>query len=260
MSEEHNADTSAQDATLVIEDSSTSQGDSPATGEDTTDSPKKSPLQKRIDKLTWEKSEAERRAAFYEGQLSADRAAQQPASKRTQSADDLDPDDFNTHGEYLKAYTKLVREEITSEVQKSQEEAQRVAEALELQKLYNKGDEKYDDFREVALNKMLPVSQTMFEAAKGENLHDILYALGSNPEEAQRINSLTPTQQIKEIAKIESRFTSRTPAKKTSSAPNPAEKKIKSGGAAPNKSESEMSRAELHAKWEKERRATLGVK
>ena len=50
---------------------------------------------------------------------------------------------------------------------------------------------------------------------------DVLYYLGSNPKEADRIARLAPILQAKEIGKLEASLASNPPVKKTSTAPAP---------------------------------------
>jgi hypothetical protein len=50
---------------------------------------------------------------------------------------------------------------------------------------------------------------------------DVLYWLGSNPKEADRIARLPPLLQAKEIGKIEVTLSSNPPVRKTSTAPAP---------------------------------------
>jgi hypothetical protein len=50
---------------------------------------------------------------------------------------------------------------------------------------------------------------------------DVLYYLGSNPKEADRIARLAPILQAKEIGKLEASLSSNPPVKRTSNAPAP---------------------------------------
>jgi hypothetical protein len=50
---------------------------------------------------------------------------------------------------------------------------------------------------------------------------DVIYWLGSNPKEANRIAQLPPILQAKEIGKLEATLTSNPPVKRTSTAPAP---------------------------------------
>lgn len=113
----------------------------------------------------------------------------------------------------------LTREQIIADYEASKQQQ-------ELVSRYNEREEealeKYDDFERVAYNPALPVTDNMALAIQAsEQGPDVLYWLGSNPKEAQRIASLPPILQAKEIGKIEANLAANPPAKKTTSAPAP---------------------------------------
>jgi hypothetical protein len=81
---------------------------------------------------------------------------------------------------------------------------------------------KYDDFEQVAYNPKLPVTETMAQTIQSSEIGpDVIYWLGSNPKEAERIARLSPLLQAREIGKVEARLAANPPAKKTSTAPAP---------------------------------------
>jgi hypothetical protein len=81
---------------------------------------------------------------------------------------------------------------------------------------------KYDDFEQVAYNPKLPVTETMAQTIQASEIGpDVIYWLGSNPKEADRIARLSPLLQAREIGKIEARLATNPPAKKTTTAPAP---------------------------------------
>ena len=81
---------------------------------------------------------------------------------------------------------------------------------------------KYDDFEQVAYNPKLPITETMAQTIQTSEIGpDVIYYLGSNPKEADRIARLSPLLQAREIGKIEARLAANPPAKKTSTAPAP---------------------------------------
>jgi hypothetical protein len=82
--------------------------------------------------------------------------------------------------------------------------------------------DKYDDFEQVAYNPNLSVTETMAQSIQASDIGpDVLYWLGSNPKEADRIARLPPILQAKEIGKLEAGMASSPPVKKTSTAPAP---------------------------------------
>ena len=210
-------------------------------------------VQKRIDELTRKRREAEREAAYWRGVAEAKAAAKSEPPKP--ATDDLDPNDFDSDADYLRAVAAKAKEEIKKELEEERKRERELATQTRLTSLYSKGRKEHPDFDDVALNPSLPVTQHMFDAAMGDNLPDLLYYLGKNPAEASRIASLPPTQQIKEIGKIESGLT-----KKAVPGAPPPPTTVSGGSSGPVKDEKDMTRAELHAKWEKERRARLGIR
>ena len=82
--------------------------------------------------------------------------------------------------------------------------------------------EKYEDFKQVAYNPSLPITQIMAESIQASDIGpEVAYFLGTNPREADRISRLAPVLQAKEIGKIEARLAANPPVKKTTSAPTP---------------------------------------
>jgi len=149
----------------------------------------------------------------------AQRAAEQEARRTTQSYDDLSPDQFNSYDDYAEALAERKAEELIA-----QREVQRQSQALQEQ-YYEREEgirDKYDDFDQVAYNPNLPVTEIMAQSIQASDVGpEVLYWLGSNPKEADRIARLNPILQAKEIGKIEASLTSNPPVRKTSTAPAP---------------------------------------
>jgi len=81
---------------------------------------------------------------------------------------------------------------------------------------------KYVDFEQVAYNPTLPVTDVMAQTIQSSDIGpDLIYHLGSNPKEAERISRLSPLMQAREIGKIEASLAANPPARKTTSAPAP---------------------------------------
>jgi hypothetical protein len=81
---------------------------------------------------------------------------------------------------------------------------------------------KYVDFEQVAYNPTLPVTDVMAQTIHSSDIGpDLIYHLGSNPKEAERISRLSPLMQAREIGKIEASLAANPPARKTTSAPAP---------------------------------------
>lgn len=168
---------------------------------------------------------------------------------------ELDPMDFSSHSEYLKAVAKQTTDRIEAkfEAERTREKSQQSA--MEWESRKESARKKYSDFDRVALDPTVPVSSVMFDAAKGEHVGDILYVLGSNRGEAARIFSLPPVQQIKEIGKIEARLTTK-PEKKISGAPPPPPT-LSGASSTTVKTEDKMTLGEKKAKWEADRKERI---
>ena len=134
-------------------------------------------------------------------------------------AEPLKPDDFTNAQAYAEAMAERKAQELLA-----QREAE--AQAAAMLDAYHDREEdarsKYDDFEQVAYNPKLPVTETMAQTIQASEIGpDVIYWLGSNPKEADRIARLSPLLQAREIGKIEARLASNPPAKKTTTAPAP---------------------------------------
>jgi hypothetical protein len=82
--------------------------------------------------------------------------------------------------------------------------------------------DKYDDFEQVAYNPNLPITDAMAMAIQASDVGpDVIYHLGVNTKDAQRISRLDPILQAREIGMIEARLSAEPTFKKTSNAPAP---------------------------------------
>ncbi|CAB4171943.1 hypothetical protein UFOVP920_41 [uncultured Caudovirales phage] len=113
------------------------------------------------------------------------------------------------------------------------QDLQRQQEAF-LTAYHDKEDEardKYDDFEQVAYNPKLRITTVMAETIQASEVGpEVVYYLGSNPKEADRISHLPPFLQAKEIGRLEAKLVDSPPVKKTTSAPTPIEPVTARGG------------------------------
>jgi hypothetical protein len=142
-----------------------------------------------------------------------------PAAPPAMPAAPLDPADFDNAPAYAEAMAERKAAALL---------AQREAEAAHAAMLdaYRDREEeargKYADFEQVAYNPTLPVTDVMAQTIQSSEIGpDLIYHLGSNPKEAERISRLSPLLQAREIGKIEARLAADPPARKTTSAPAP---------------------------------------
>lgn len=117
-----------------------------------------------------------------------------------------------------------------------------------LKQKLSKGYEKFDDYQEVVAD--LPFTQVMLEAAAmSDKADEFIYQLGKyNREEVERIVSLSPKEQFREMVLLENKFRNQKPVVK-SVAPPPTT--IKSAGYI-QKDRKKMSYEELYQVRRKE--------
>lgn len=184
-------------------------------------------FQKRIDKLTREKREAEAKADRLERDL-AEKTAAKPAEPAEPGKPAAEPEvkppeakpkpkleDFETYEDFVEALTDWKSDQkldaLRSEL-KAEKEAQAAAAARQplidawAEKL-DAARERHPDYDEVTgtaeaekLELTPAMHQAIFESELGP---DICYQLGKNPEEFRRIAGLAPVASIREIGRIE---------------------------------------------------------
>ena len=129
------------------------------------------------------------------------------------------PDQF----ESVEAYASAVADRRAEELIQQRESQKQQAEVLE--SYHDKEEEartKYDDFEQVAYNPRLPITSVMAQTIHASEVGpDVIYYLGTNPKEADRISHLAPFLQAKEIGRIEAKLVAAPPVKKTTTAPAP---------------------------------------
>lgn len=98
--------------------------------------------------------------------------------------------------------------------------------------VYSQGKAEYPDFDEALKTiGMLGAPQNFFKDIVGlEDSHKVLHALGSNPEEAERIFSLPPLQQGRELERLAQKTSKVAPKKPVSNAPDPISNRVDGTG------------------------------
>lgn len=122
------------------------------------------------------------------------------------------------------AYAEALAQRKADEILAKREAERQAAEYNDA--FYEKEEEarsKYDDFERVAYNPRLRITDAMAEVIRSSpSGPDVLYYLGINPKEAERIAKLSPFLQAKEIGRLEGKVsTEPPPTKKVSNAPAP---------------------------------------
>jgi hypothetical protein len=190
---------------------------------------KKGGFQKRIDQLTREKADLERRLA----ENSAAKPSQQQNTPAQQPpAGKPDAAKFDSYEAYVEALAdwKLDQRETARKAEADKKAAAEAADAANKtwKERVDKTRELHADFDEViASGATLPVSQALHTAIlESDRGPELAYYLAANPAEAKRINGLSPFAQVRELGKIEATklSTDNAPAQpeaKVSKAPEP---------------------------------------
>lgn len=140
-----------------------------------------------------------------------------PKPKEAQAGDTAKPkrEDFQDYDLFIEALADWKADEkVKAErTKRSEDEAKDRAEreARTARQTYTereaKAREKHEDFEEVALDNSLPINDVMAQAIiDSEEGPELLYYLGHNRKEAERISKLSPLQAIKELGKLEAKL------------------------------------------------------
>ena len=238
------------------------------------DEPKKAKgVQKRLDELTKQREDERRRAEAAESRLDRALKALEYRQPTEQKEDSEDPEPVKpAKTEDQDAYAIALEDYISKkaawisrrEVKTALAEQDRKASEKQIQEAQNaartayqgrieKASEKYPDYHAVAESPDVAVSIPMAHAIlHHEQGPDIAYFLGKNPQEAQRISSLTPAVQLVELGLIVAKLNTPAPPKPPiSHAPKPIEP-LKAGSEKAAKSPEDESMEEYAARRRKE--------
>lgn len=148
----------------------------------------------------------------------AQRLAEMQAQQATPAAD-ITPEAFETYEDYAEALAVRKAEELLARREAEQQQRQLLSAYQEREEAAR---DRYDDFEQVAYNPALPVTEAMAKAIQASEIGpDVIYHLGSNPREADRIARLDPILQAREIGKIEASLGAAPSIRKTTTAPAP---------------------------------------
>jgi hypothetical protein len=183
-------------------------------------------VDKRIGKLTAEKYELKSELAAIKAKMEMYErfaAPQQPQATGKPQRDDYVSDD-----EFIEALTDykldLKEKELLPKLHKQREEQQRQEQVKSVEKNFqqriNEARTKYRDFEEVVDNPDILLSTEIIESIKESDLSgDLLYYLGKNPAEAERLSYLSARAVGRELGKLEVKLA--TPQQNKSKAPDP---------------------------------------
>lgn len=180
----------------------------------------KSRFERKISRLYREAAEAKAERDLYKRQLeeAKPRQADDPAAPKLENYQDIEK---YAEAKAKYATDKAMQDRDARQQSETQKQAQaRLTESWEERS--DRGESKYEDFSEV-VGELRPSSPWAMAIMEAENGEDIAYHLGKNLKEAQRIASLPPLSQIREIGRLEAKLTAEPPVKpkKPSAAPAP---------------------------------------
>lgn len=176
--------------------------------------------QKRINDLTRKRKEAEAEAARLREELAKHQKPVEP-----------NPDDFEDQDAYIAA-------RVAFEVNKTKPQEVTTQE-VDITPTLESGRAKYQDFDAVALNPNLPITKEMAELiSEADNGDDIFYHLGKNPVELERISLLNPTEQARELGRLEASLS--IPKPRITQTPKPVKPLDETGSQEPDYSNETM--------------------
>lgn len=167
--------------------------------------------QKRINKIVKEREDAKRETEKLKKEIkelkSPDSLGNEPVEK-----------DFSTYDEYLDALDAHERKggskaakdkaedskvDVVKDSSPGLSDSQKTALGV-IEEIVKGTENLPDDFKKITLNEKLSITGEMLEAlAECDDPAKIMYHLGNNTDDAKEIASLSPAQQMREIAKLD---------------------------------------------------------
>ena len=180
------------------------EGENPVTEKDDPEKRGQRRFERRIQKAYQKMAEEKARADFLQRQLEE----QRPKPVVDPTAPTLEQHGFDPekYAEAKAAHEKdrALKEYQTRQRQESFNQAyERVS--SEWEEKVSKAEDKYEDFDE-KVGKLDPRNPLVLSIMEAENATDIAYYLGTHPDEARRLISLSPASAIREIGKLEARL------------------------------------------------------
>ena len=210
-------------ATVVTEiPTPPSPGEQPALTPDPGAEPAKktSGVQKRINELTAQIREAQRREERLLGLVETTTRGKPPVEEPPK------PENFQNLNEYIDAAVefKLRQSNPGQHVQRETSSQDGAEFEAARDDLVSEGTEKYEDFAEI-LEGGRSISKIMANAIlESDNRVDVAHFIATNHKEAARISKLSPVRQVAEITRLDDKFSAKPiPPKKPSAAPAPVE-------------------------------------
>lgn len=190
---------------------------------------KKGGFQRKVDKLTKQKAEAQREVEFWRAKaLEAQKPAGETKAAEQKPNVDLSKkpvaDNFEKHEEFIEALTdwkldqKLAAEKANARETELKGEKQKMLKTHgdrvnEFKKATPDFAEKMEDIADKRISGA--IQSSILESEFGPN---IMYEFAKNPAELERLHSLSPEAQARAIGRMEAKFESSSEVKKTETA------------------------------------------
>jgi len=171
-------------------------------------------VQKRINQLTKKMRTAERENDFSRARVKELEKELEKFEFKTLKDEDKKPlkVDFEDEDDYIEALTDWKIDKKLGKTQQNaaketrlKEEQDAVGETFKgLDNALEKGENKYDDFKELIMDKDLVIGSEVTQIILDTEIpEDIMYHFANNPEESERVSNLDPIRIAKEIGKLE---------------------------------------------------------
>jgi hypothetical protein len=184
---------------------------------------KKGGFQRRIDKLNAAKADAQREAEYWKQQAlksASESKKEDPKveSKAVSGEGKPNPENFETHAEYVEALTDYKLEQRDKAAKEAAQKSQLQAEHEKALKAHYDREkafiDKTDDYKDVVTELLdsKPSTSVSFEQllVESENGPEILYMLAKDRKEFDRLNSLSPMAVAREFGKLEAIIAAKT--------------------------------------------------
>jgi hypothetical protein len=210
--------------------------------------PKKT-AQERIDELTRKRRDAERDAEYWRTKALEKEAPKEPAPAAPATGEPK-LENFDSHEEWMKSWSRWDRKQ--EEVQRTQTTREQALDKAyrEYERRAEKARASHDDFDD-AVGSTLYTDTMKIALWKTELGPEMAYHIATHPQDAERMRSLSPDEQLIEIGRLETKLLIAKQTKKAPDAPAPI-KPLGMGGGGQDKDPSKMTDDEWFA-WKKQK-------
>lgn len=241
------------DATPSEEPEEPSEPSAEETGEEPDEKKGKPPkgVQKRLDELTREKYDQQRRAEAAEARLQQALGLIEKGPQQPQTFDPSGPPNPANYPEGeldINFFRDLAKYEVRQEIQAAKQEAVHQKTVNEIESREEAARSKYSDYNDVVspqnLGPLLQNQDVFQTLASHEQGPELAYYLGKNPDQVVAIAQMSPYQAAMRIGQLLASITPEAPTKTASKAPPPISP-IRGSGASPTVNyEARMQEAE----------------